>query len=143
MSPPLAQHRSFELDQVPDHVDRESRRTQPETRCAGTLGVASHGCPMPGLAHRAQSPASIHETNSQGHQAKGPRGAIVEDVLECISAPTPDHARLNIQAMGAVLHHRCPCRGKRQGLSRAPIRLVEQAQYTSKSNQQPSKIMQV
>ena len=60
---------------------------------------------MLGLVRRAQSPVSIHETNFQGHLARRPRGAIVEDVLECISAPTPDHARLNIQAMGAASNH--------------------------------------
>ena len=111
--------------------------TQSVTRCAGTLGVASHGCPMLGLVRRAQSPVSIHEKNSQGHLARRPRGAIVEDVLECISAPTPVHARLNIQAMGAASNHRRPCQGKRQELSRTPIRLGDrQAQCTTMFNQQ-------
>ena len=72
-------------------------------------------------------------------------GATVEVVPECRSAPTPDLARRNIRAMGAVRqcgptsesHHLCPCRSERQGVPQAPIQLArKQSPCTTMHNQQ-------
>ena len=113
------------LVQEVDHADNEWRRTPAETEYAGIPDAASHGCPTPGQAHWDQSPAAIPEKNSQVEQVQCHRGAIVEAVPECISAPIPVPARPSIRAMGAASNHRCPCRSERQGLSRALIQLIE------------------
>ena len=108
-------------------MEKDSKR---EKNALVTLMLPVANCPRLTVSHQwDQLPASTPETSCLVGQVRLLLVATAEAVPEYRSAPTPDPATLNIRAMGAALHPRCPCRSERQGVPRAPIQLAKKQHH--------------